>query len=138
MHEHTVFEHLGNLGVVLLAVILSTSVHYLFLKHLNRGARLTDKFPQIRLGYCVIVSLIAHSIEITLFALAYRASIASGFGTLEGNFTGSIADHLYFSYAAFTTVGFGDIVPTGPLRLCLLYTSPSPRDRQKSRMPAWG
>ena len=117
MDEHTVLEHLGNLGVVLLAVLLSTSVHYLFLKHLNQGTQLTDKFPQIRLGYGVIVSLIAHSIEITLFALAYRASIASGFGTLEGNFEGTIADHLYFSYAAFTTVGFGDIVPTGPLRL---------------------
>ena len=94
MDQHTVLEHLGNLGVVLLAVLLSTSVHYLFLKHLNHGARLTDKFPQIRLGYGVILSLVAHSIEITLFALAYRASIASGFGTLEGNFTGSIADHL--------------------------------------------
>ena len=41
MDEHTVLENLGNLGVVLLAVLLSTSVHYLFLKHLNRGARLT-------------------------------------------------------------------------------------------------
>ena len=50
MDEHTVFEHLGNLGVILLAVLLSTSVHYLFLKHLNRGARLALKFPQIRLG----------------------------------------------------------------------------------------
>ena len=26
--------------------------------------------------------------------------------------------------------------PTAPLRRCLLYTSPSPRDRQKSRMPS--
>ncbi len=94
MDQHTVLEHLGNLGVVLLAVLLSTSVHYLFLKHLNHGARLTDKFPQIRLGYGVILSLVAHSIEIVLFALAYKASITSGFGTLEGNFTGSIADHL--------------------------------------------
>ena len=51
MDEHTVLEHLGNLGVILLAVLLSTSVHYLFLKHLNRGARLALKFPQIRLGY---------------------------------------------------------------------------------------
>lgn len=51
MDEHTVLEHLGNLGVILLAVLLSTSVHYLFLKPLNRGARLALKFPQIRLGY---------------------------------------------------------------------------------------
>ena len=46
-----------------------------------------------------------------------KVSIASGFGSLEGNFEGTIPDYLYFSYAAFTTVGFGDIVPTGPLRL---------------------
>jgi len=32
--EHTVLDHLGNLGFVLLAVLLFTSVHYLFLKHL--------------------------------------------------------------------------------------------------------
>ena len=65
----------------------------------------------------MIVSLVAHSIEVALFAFAYKVSIESGFGTLERNFEGSIADHLYFSYAAFTTVGFGDIVPTRPLRL---------------------
>ena len=114
MDEHTVFEHLGNLGVILLAVLLSTSVHYPFLNHLNRGARLALKFPQITLGYGVIVSLVAHSIEVALFAFAYKVSIESGFGTLEGNFEGSITDHLYFYHAAFTTVGFGNIVPTGP------------------------
>ena len=26
--------------------------------------------------------------------------------------------------------------PSAPVRICLLYTSPSPRDRQKSRMPS--
>ena len=40
MDEHTVLEHLGNLGVILLTVLLSTSLHYFFLRHLNRGARL--------------------------------------------------------------------------------------------------
>ena len=39
-------------------------------------------------------------------------------------------------------VGFGrtsnfNDVPTAPIdNICLLYTSPSPRDRQKSRMPS--
>jgi hypothetical protein len=63
------------------------------------------------------VSLIAHVIEIAIFAAAYRISTVSEFGYLEGSFSGSIADYLYFSFAAFTTVGFGDIVPLGPLRL---------------------
>ena len=28
------------------------------------------------------------------------------------------------------------LILTGPFLVCLLYTSPSPRDRQKSRMPS--
>ena len=28
------------------------------------------------------------------------------------------------------------VIGSGPNRICLLYTSPSPRDRQKSRMPS--
>ena len=64
-----------------------------------------------------MVSLVARSLEVALFAMAYRISLSSGFGSLEGNFEGSIADYLYLSYAALTTVGFGDIVPTGPVRL---------------------
>ena len=31
---------------------------------------------------------------------------------------------------------FWDSMEVGPYRVCLLYTSPSPRDRQKSRMPS--
>ena len=56
----------------------------------------------------------------------------------------------YYAFVCLTTVGFGDISPmlplsrmvsvatsvAGPLYLCLLYTSPSPRDRTRSRMPS--
>ena len=52
--------------------------------------------------FVLIFSLAAHSIEIKLLAMAYKASIT---------------DHLFFPYAAFTTANLDDIVPTGPLRL---------------------
>ena len=56
----------------------------------------------------------------------------------------------YYAFVCLTTVGFGDISPmlplsrmvsvatsvAGPLYLCLLYTSPSPRDKRQSRMPS--
>ena len=63
------------------------------------------------------MSLIAHVVEIAIFAAAYGISAVSEFDYLEGSFSGSIADYLYFSFAALTTAGFGDIVPLGPLRL---------------------
>ena len=46
MTEHTLLEHLGNLGVIMLAVLLSTSLHSVFLKHLNKGSRLARRFPR--------------------------------------------------------------------------------------------
>jgi hypothetical protein len=39
-----------------------------------------------------------------------------GFGSLEGNFNGSLIDSVYFSFTNYTTVGYGDIEPTGQLR----------------------
>ena len=50
--------------------------------------------------------------------------------------------------SVWQALGFGDAIPDGTRvainqafesprqQLCLLYTSPSPRDRQKSRMPS--
>lgn len=102
MDEYTVLDHLGNLGVVLLAALLSTCVHYLVLKQLNVGARLTDKFPQIRLVHGLIISLVARCTEIALLEMSCKVSIT---------------DHVFSSYAAPTTAGLGDILPTGSLRL---------------------
>ncbi len=65
----------------------------------------------------VIGSLIAHAIEIWIFAIAYFFMHHSGhWGYLEGNFTGSFMDCVYYSFAVFSTLGFGDIQPIGDIR----------------------
>ena len=40
------------------------------------------------------------------------------------------------SFSAGLVIGFGGGSPMDTAKVCLLYTSPSPRDRQKSRMPS--
>ena len=59
----------------------------------------------------------------------YMAAFDPGFVALYGNAqrTRETADHFKVYYKK---------VPTGQSYTCLLYTSPSPRDRQKSRMPS--
>lgn len=39
------------------------------------------------------------------------------FGSLAGIEVNSITDYLYYSSTVFTTLGFGDIVPQGLIRL---------------------
>ena len=68
MTEHTIAEHTGNFSVICLAVILATAVHYAVLKRLNAGGQFIERYPRVRLLYGVVMSLIAHVIEIAIFA----------------------------------------------------------------------
>ncbi|WP_323847042.1 potassium channel family protein [Microbulbifer magnicolonia] len=65
----------------------------------------------------VFGALLAHIVEIWLFALGYFFMVHSEhFETLTGNFDGSLIDCAYFSFTTYTSLGFGDIEPMGHLR----------------------
>jgi ABC-type transport system involved in cytochrome c biogenesis permease subunit len=73
--------------------------------------------PRYRVLLSVFVILLAHIIEIWLFALAYYLMInVDGYGTLVGNFNQSLIDCSYFSFTNYTTLGYGDIIPSGHIR----------------------
>ena len=57
------------------------------------------------------------ALPISLYALAYHLLGDTALGSLSGGTTGSFASCLYFSAETFTSLGFGDVTPHGPLRL---------------------
>jgi hypothetical protein len=62
--------------------------------------------------------LAAHLLEVALYAMAYAVLLRfDGFGGIEGLFTGTATDYLYFSLTSYTTLGIGELHPVGPLRL---------------------
>lgn len=72
---------------------------------------------RVRVIIGVFGTICAHIIEVWIFGLAFYLMIVYGdFGTLEGMFDGSLTDSVYFSFMNYTTVGYGDIVPSGQLR----------------------
>lgn len=104
---------LVNTSVIALAVL----IHYEFL------CRITTAIPKMkikhrfRIVFSVFAALVAHSIEIWLFAMAYYVlHRTQEWGYLKGNFDGSFMDCVYFSYTIYTTLGFGDIEPHGHIR----------------------
>jgi hypothetical protein len=107
------YAFLLNSVVVAIVVI----VHYEFL---NRLSVLIPKMTikhRLRITAGVVGALIAHTIEIWVFAMAYYYMHHSdNWGELTGNFDGSLMDCAYFSFTVFSTVGFGDIVPIGNIR----------------------
>ncbi|WP_353148888.1 ion channel [Pollutimonas bauzanensis] len=70
----------------------------------------------MKLIFCVCGVLLAHTVEVWLFAFVYFAMQKNGLGSLLGSLDGSLMDCVYFSFTTFTTLGFGDINPLGLLR----------------------
>ncbi|MCG6937490.1 MAG: potassium channel family protein [Gammaproteobacteria bacterium] len=100
-----------------LIVALSVMVHYEFLYRITLFIPRMGIHHRFRIVFGVFSALIAHALEIWIFAIAYYfMNHADGWGTLTGNFNGSLMDCAYFSFTVFSTLGFGDIEPLGHLR----------------------
>lgn len=98
-------------------VALAVIVHY---EVIYRLAVIIPKLKvrnRLRVLIGIFGALIAHVIEIWLFALGYYFMIRSGqFGMLEGDFNNTLVDCAYFSFVTYSSLGLGDIAPTGDLR----------------------
>lgn len=115
----------GHLWVVLAisatATLACVGIHYetirLMVKFLHRESTRRSR-PVLILT--VLILLVVHLLEAAIFALAYRLVFLihpDEPSMLQGPYDGSFGDTLYFSLSVYTTVGFGDIAPLGPVRL---------------------
>jgi len=119
------YSHWGiNLAVVtvtVVAVAVCVILHYeglsLLSRKLGRFAQ-HESHPRRRVLYGIFGVLTVHVVEIWIFGLAFYLLQVSdpAFGEIRGITASSLVDHVYFSAVTFTTVGFGDVIPAGPVR----------------------
>ena len=109
------------LGIASFATLACVGLHYetirLLVKTLHREAARRSR-PVLVIT--VLILLAVHLIEAAIFAIAYKIVFAihpEQGSLLEGPYDGSFGDTLYFSLSVYTTVGFGDITPVGPVRV---------------------
>ncbi len=103
--------------VNMLVVMIVVGFHYEALHQLSRLMPLIPlkARPKIVLGVCW--GLVAHAVEIWVFAAAYYIAITYlNYGQLGGGSVKTLMDCAYYSFTVFTTLGFGDITPDGHLR----------------------
>jgi hypothetical protein len=103
--------------VILLVIGLAVMIHYEALY------RITVLMPRLKIRHrfrvvlVVFCALAAHALEVWIFGIAfYFMNMSNTWGSLQGNFDGSLLDCVYFSFTSYTTLGTGDIVPLGDLR----------------------
>ena len=98
-------------------VIVCVLLHY-------EGLRLlSDNLPEPRIYHrrrvisIILCLMLIHIVEIWIFGGAYFFLLKAGdFGELYAAAAVTPFDCIYYSATVFTTLGFGDIVPIGPIR----------------------
>ncbi len=71
----------------------------------------------VKLLVCLYTAGIAHIAEAGLYAIAFKVGQRLGVGGFSSENTMTPMDTVYFSLVNFTSLGLGDIYPTGHLRL---------------------
>lgn len=104
---------------VLVLTLITVTIHHECLMGIKNSLLNSERQPQRWIvGTTVILLLLAHIVEISFFALGYLV-IENFFdaGRILGENSEGIAAALYFSFSSYTTLGIGDLYPTGVIRL---------------------
>lgn len=100
----------------LLLIIGCVTLHYEALRFIGASAARVEQHRRAVL--VVIFGVVgAHLAEILLYALVMYLGHDLGLGSLAGEPHPHPAQYFYLSAETFTTLGMGDIYPTGDLRL---------------------
>ena len=103
--------------VTAIVVVVSVLTHYEGLRFLSDRLPPPKHHQRRRIVILILSLLFMHVVEIWLFGGAYFVLLSfDNFGALEGAADANWFDCVYFSASVYTTVGFGDIVPIGPIR----------------------
>jgi hypothetical protein len=116
------FDVTGPQLLVGLISALVTALCVLF--HYEMMSVTYARLPQLglprraRIVVLIFAALVAHVVEVWMFGLTYwLLDRWPSLGGLSGTFAEGALDFVYYSVVTFTTLGFGDVVPQGPVRI---------------------
>lgn len=102
--------------IALIMIVATTLVHYEVLQICEKMIpKILWLHGRIRIVVIVLGAFIGHVIAIWMYAVCYYLMIKLGLGGLAGVFTGAYEEYLYYSTVSYTSLGLGDMFPTGAL-----------------------
>jgi hypothetical protein len=112
---------LSVLTLTFVLVIVCIIIHY---ESLTAITAMRQRYENIHRRWIIVLihwAIVTHIVEISVFACGY--AILNQFdsaGMLLHSAGSRSDDYLYFSAVAYTSLGFGDITPDGPLRFTVV------------------
>jgi hypothetical protein len=99
-------------------LLVTTCMHYEALRALNLGLPRLVAAGRARLVVAVVSLFVVHVAEVLVYAAVfYLLARRTGMGTLVTHGPPSFNVALYFSLETYSSLGYGDVVPSGTLRM---------------------
>lgn len=108
---------LAALLFALILVLATITIHYEALRKTSAIIPHLAVPPRARILVVIVGVFVAHLAEIALYAIVYAMMERLGLGALAGTLEHNPLDYFYLSITSYTTLGVGDLYPTGVMRL---------------------
>jgi len=110
--------HAVMCGLCLALGLLTTGWHYEVLRGFGSFVPRGAASGRGRMLAVLLGIIVAHALEVLAYAgTYYLLARHGGIGSLGGSAAPSFDASIYFSFETYSSLGYGDIVPTGALRL---------------------
>ena len=104
--------------VSIVLVVIVTSMHLAMVKLLIGLEQRIGYVTASHVSAAVLIAIVTHLLEISVFAVGIALlAFVGNYGQLSGQFASGFTEYFYYSAVTYTTLGFGDITPDGPLRI---------------------
>ena len=104
-----------GIAIGLVVVLVAVGIHYEGLRLCSILVGRMKHLRRSRLAVAMFGAFLTHLVEIVVFAIAIGLMIRAGLGDLQPPPNGFM-DLMYFSAVNYTTIGYGDQIPLGPMR----------------------
>ncbi|RTR05308.1 ion channel [Halomonas nitroreducens] len=112
-------SHLTAAGATIILVVICVLLHYEVSSVLSGLMRRTSPTRRRRFLGLMFGLLGAHVVEIWLFGLTAWWLEATTSASVAGTAIVNGLDYIYLSAITYTTLGYGDVYPEGPLRFLM-------------------
>ena len=107
-----------TIAACLMLLIASTLLHFEVLGLLNTHLPRLQVPDRFKVLVVITGAFLAHAVEMLLYGATLYALVTwLDAGSLSGSAGASWPSCLYFSAETYTSLGFGDLTPVGPVRL---------------------
>lgn len=105
-------------GISLGLILFCIAVFYEIMAHVWLLLPRFEGRPRTQIVFTVLASFVGHTIAVWAFGIAYYIlDKYFDFGTLNGTITREFIEYIYFSAVSYSSLGLGDVYPSGGLQL---------------------